>query len=46
MRVELIDPYSDSRAYCELPTLTFKNIIINWLKQKDNYYIDTAKGKC
>ncbi|WP_221226939.1 hypothetical protein [Paenibacillus baekrokdamisoli] len=38
--VKIIDPYSDNEAYCELPTMTFKNIIVNWLKQKDNYYID------
>ncbi|MFX3636874.1 MAG: hypothetical protein ACE3L7_02345 [Candidatus Pristimantibacillus sp.] len=34
----IIDPYSDNRAYCELPLDTFKSIIVNWLQQKDKYY--------
>lgn len=36
--VKIIDPYSDDGTYCELPTNTFKNVIISWLRQKDNYY--------
>lgn len=42
--VKIIDPYSDNGAYCELPTISFKHIIINWLKEKDNYYIDLTNG--
>lgn len=36
--VRIIDPYSDDVAYCELPISTFRNIIVNWLQQKDKYY--------
>ncbi|WP_342480591.1 hypothetical protein NST07_28000 [Paenibacillus sp. FSL L8-0340] len=36
--VRIIDPCSDDGDYCELPIDTFRNIIVNWLKQKDEYY--------
>ncbi|RED51125.1 hypothetical protein [Cohnella lupini] len=36
--VRIIDPYSEDRAYCELPLDTFRSVIVNWLQQKDKYY--------
>jgi hypothetical protein len=36
--VKIISPYYDDGNYCELPIIMFKNVIINWLKQKNIYY--------
>ncbi|MGM0883839.1 MAG: hypothetical protein ACQEXQ_22745 [Bacillota bacterium] len=38
--VKIIDPYSEDESYCELLTSVFKDIIVNWLKQKDRYYAE------
>ncbi|MED4754736.1 hypothetical protein [Brevibacillus choshinensis] len=36
--VKIMDPYSVNGAHCELSLNIFKNVIVDWLQQKDKYY--------
>jgi hypothetical protein len=42
--VKIIDPYADDGDYCELPLITFKNVIVDWLQQKNKYYRLSSLG--
>jgi hypothetical protein len=36
--VNIQDPYCEEGVYCEIPTESFRNLIIAWLKEKDKFY--------
>jgi hypothetical protein len=41
--IKVEDPYSEEGAYCEISTESFRNLIIDWLKEKDKFYKNRKK---